>query len=290
MIRNRRTIHFRVAISLVALSFLMLEFAACSKREEAAPPITDTTAAVAKADTSTPVSAPEASEQPAAISGIALAGQKIFYSTKYGAIKDACASCHSDGQPPTKDTRLRAGHTLAGVTRRTSTWNGAFTGDALQKNAFGATMCAVMYLHKGDAIATVMPKADIEALNAYFEAIKSSPGGISTNLKIQWVTKPAAHEEDKFDTKAANAAAKAIMNLPGDPAAGKNTFTRSCAFCHDLKEKQVGPSLSESMKDARLATRSVRCGSGAMPFYGKDIFSDQQIADVIAYIQDQLGK
>ena len=282
-------------VTILILSIASCHFTGCGKREEAAPPITDTTSNAEKVDTLTHVSTPQASSpqasgQPAVISGPALAGQKIFYSTKYGAIKDACASCHSDGQPATKDTRLRAAHTLVGVTSRASTWNGAFTGDALQKNAFGATMCAVMYLHKGDDFATVMPKADIGALNAYFDAIKNNPNGISTNIKIQWVTKPAVHEEDKFDDKAANAVAKAIMKLPGDPASGKDAFTRACAYCHDFKAKQVGPALSESMKDVQIATRSVRCGSGAMPFYGKDILTDQQIADVIAYIQEQLGK
>lgn len=287
MIRNNRTIPSRIFIAIIFSSLLSLQFIGCAKKEEAVPANPDTSSKQATVDTSKQ----SASAQPtAAITGLALAGQKIFYSTKYGAIKDACASCHSDGQPATKDTRLRAGHTLVGITSRTSTWNGAFTGDALQKNAYGATMCAVMYQHKGDDVASVMPKADIEALNAYFDAIKNNPNGISANLKIQWVTKPAVHEEDEFDDKAANAAAKAIMKLPGDPAAGKGPFTNTCAYCHAMKEKQVGPALSESMKDVQIAARSVRCGSGAMPFYGKDILSDQQIADVIAYIQEQLGK
>ncbi len=228
--------------------------------------------------------------KPLPIAALAAAGQKIFYSTTYGKIKDACASCHTDGLPTTKDTRIRSGHTLVGVTNRTTTWNGQFKGDALAKNAFGGTMCAVMYLHKSDAIATVMSKGDIDALNAYLEAIKNNPDAITGNIKIKWVTKPALHEDDKIDEKAANSAAKAIMMLPADPAAGKDTYDRTCAYCHSMTEKKVGLPLNKGMETPQIGARSVRCGSAAMPFYTKDILTDQQIADVIAYIQQQLGK
>lgn len=228
--------------------------------------------------------------KPAPITGLAAAGQKIFYSTTYGKIKDACASCHTDGLPTTKDTRIRSGHTLVGVTNRTSTWNGQFKGDALAKNAFGGTMCAVMYLHKGNAITTVMSKSDIDALDAYFEAIKNNPDAVTGNIKIAWVTKPALHEDDKIDEKTANAAAKDIMMLPADPAAGKDTYDRTCAYCHSMTEKKVGLPLNKGMETPQIGARSVRCGSAAMPFYGRDILSDQQIADVIAYIQQQLEK
>ena len=290
MIRNYETILSRISIAILFSSLITLQLTGCGKKDEAAPAKTDSLSKQSAVDTSKQGSSSPAANQAASITGLALAGQKIFYNTKYGNIKDACASCHSDGQAATKDTRLRAAHTLVGITSRQSTWNGAFKGDALLKNAYGATMCAVMYQHKGDDIATAIPKADIDALNAYYDAIKNNANSIATNLKIQWITKPAVHEEDKFDVKAANSAAKAIMMLPGDPASGKDPFTHTCAYCHAMKEKQVGPSLSESMKDVQIAVRSVRCGSGAMPFYGKDILTDQQIADVIAYIQEQLGK
>jgi cytochrome c2 len=267
---------------------LALAFTACGKKQETAT--TDTSSASKTTADTSAKSAASSDSKPAEIAGAALAGQKIFYNTAYGKIKNACSSCHTDGQPTTKDPRIRPGHTLVGITSRTSTWNGQFSGDNLAKNAYGATLCAVMYQHKGDNLATVMPKADIDALNAYYTAIKGNPDGITTNLKIQWVTKPAVHEEDKIDEKAAGAAAKAIIKLPGDPNNGKELFTRTCQYCHSMKEKKVGPSLKDAMKDAMTAAKAVRCGSDAMPFYGKDLLSDQQIADIIAFIQQELGK
>jgi mono/diheme cytochrome c family protein len=283
---NRSVVMLTVAACVTALA----AYSGCSKNEQRAPANVDSSSKNAAIDTAklTPLQQP--AQPSTAITGLALAGQKIFYSTNYGKIKDACASCHTDGQPTTNDTRLRAGHTLVGVTTRTSTWNGAFKSYALVKNAYGATMCAVMYEHKGDDLAMVIPKADIDALNAYFDAIKKNPGAMTSNLNIQWVTEPALHEEDKIDEKAATTAAKKIMMMPGDPAAGKAVFINTCQYCHEMNEKKVGPAMAKEMDDPRAAAKSVRCGSGAMPFYTSDILSDQQIADAIAYIQQQLGK
>jgi cytochrome c5 len=285
-----RTLRYHLIVFLFASGPML---AGCERNPQQNPPLAKDTLSTVKPlpeSTTTQPPAVTTSNKSAEITGLALVGQKIYYNISYGKIKDACASCHADGQPTTSDTRLRPGHTLVGITSRTSSWNGQFTGDALQKNAYGATMCAVMYQHKGDDMATVMPKADIDALNAYFDAIKNSTGGITHNLKIEWVTKPALHEDDQVDAKAANAAAKAIMRLPGDPDAGKSMFSRTCAYCHGLQEKKVGPALSKALKEPQMGARTVRVGSGAMPFYGKDLLTDQQIADVIAYIQQQLGQ
>src|ERR1035437_8917065 len=149
MPRSHR-VHFVLLLASVLL-------AGCGKKEAPAPPPAPAmeTMEAAKVDTAHQAAA---EGKPTPIAGAAAAGQKIFYSTTYGKIKDACASCHTDGLPTTKDTRLRPGHTLAGVTSRTSTWNGEFKGEALAKNAYGATVCAVMYLHKGNDVATVLPK------------------------------------------------------------------------------------------------------------------------------------
>ncbi len=285
ILANRSVAMLTVAACAIALA----AYSGCSKNEQSAPANVDSTSKNAAVDTAKS-SSQQASQLSTSITGLALAGQKIFYSTNYGKIKDACAGCHTDGQAATNDTRIRPGHTLVGITSRTSTWNGAFKGDMLAKNAYGATMCAVMYEHKGDDLGTVMPKADIDALNAYFDAIKNNSGAMTSNLNIAWVTKPALHEEDNIDEQAATTAAKKIMMLPGDPAAGKNIFTNTCQYCHEMNEKKVGPPMAKEMDDPHAVAKSIRCGSGAMPFYTSDILSDQQIADVIAYIQQQLGK
>jgi len=81
-----------------------------------------------------------------------------------------------------------------------------------------------------------------------------------------------------------------ILKLPGDPNTGKDIFGHTCQYCHSLNEKKVGPALSKAFDNAQMGARAIRCGSGAMPFFAKDILTDQQIADVVAYLQQQLGK
>jgi mono/diheme cytochrome c family protein len=274
--------HFSVVFVLAVLFVV-----SCSKKETTA---TKDSTQAAKVDSShAGVDNKPAEAAPMALSGPGAYGQKLYYSTTYGKIKVSCSSCHADGTPTTKDDRIRPAHTLAGVASRTATWNGAFKGDDLKKNAYGATMCAVMYLHKGDDMKSVMPQPDIDAMNAYFDAIKGNAGAMTSNLKIQWVTKPAIHEEDKIDQKAADAAAKAIMKLPGDPTAGKTVFDHSCAYCHSMTEKKAGPPMKKAMENPMQGAKAVRCGSDAMPFYAKDVLSDEQIANVVAYIQEQIG-
>ena len=56
-----------------------------------------------------------------------------------------------------------------------------------------------------------------------------------------------------------------------------------------MKEKKAGPAMSKAFDTPVMTARDIRCGSAAMPFYGKDVLSDQQIADVVAYIQEQIG-
>jgi len=131
----------------------------------------------------------------------------------------------------------------------------------------------------------------VTALNEYFAAIANAPDGISSNLKIQWVVKPAFKEDEEIDDKAATTAAKAILKLPGDAGRGEALFARTCQYCHGIKEKKVGPSLEKASEGGMdFVAKTLRVGSGAMPFYAKDVLTDAQLSDVLAYVQQQLGK
>jgi mono/diheme cytochrome c family protein len=277
---------------LIAVSFTLLP--GCKKEATTPGAATDSTlqtntpgtkdsAKSATADAATPA---------AAISGKALVGQKLFYNTGLGKRKVSCASCHTDGQPTTKDSRIRPGHTLVGVTSRTSTWNGIFKGADLKKYAYGASLCAALYIERseaGDYTKSLQPD-EADALNEYFAAIAGSTNGMTKNLTIQWGAKPAFNDNETADPVASKAAAKAILKLPGDATNGQIVFGKTCQYCHAMTEKKVGPSLKDALKDIDFAAKTLRVGSAAMPFYGKDILTDQQCADVLAYIQQQLGK
>ncbi len=217
-------------------------------------------------------------------------GQLIYYNASLGKVKVACANCHTDGTSKTQDNLIRQGHTLAGVTSRTATWNGKYKGDDLKKYAYGGAFCATIFQYDADikSIDKTFSAEDIDALNEYLTAINSSPGAMTSNLKIQWVGAPTFSDAAP-DPKIAAPAIKAIMKLPGDPTSGEKVFSQSCGTCHTIKDKKIGPPMVKAAKDMNNVAQTVRFGSTAMAFYAKDVLSDQQIADAIAYIQSALG-
>jgi mono/diheme cytochrome c family protein len=78
--------------------------------------------------------------------------------------------------------------------------------------------------------------------------------------------------------------------LEGDAAAGEEVFTANgCGSCHTMEAAgtsgSIGPNLDESQPDFELVVDRVTNGQGAMPAFG-DQLSEQQIADVAAYVVD----
>lgn len=87
----------------------------------------------------------------------------------------------------------------------------------------------------------------------------------------------------------------AILDLEGDPGAGQVVYTDNCAVCHlesgrGSAEGGAGSDLSEvageSDEDAEIVD-SILDGVETMPAFA-DTLSDQDIADVVAYIHDGL--
>ena len=203
------------------------------KKEAPATTMSDTTHQTIPAANSTPTTAPTTTapadtSKPGGFSGKAIAGQKLFYSTSLGKLKISCSSCHTDGQATTQDDRIRSGHTLVGVTSRTTTWNGMFKAADLKKYAYGGAICAAVYeksADNGDYTKGLSPD-QADALNEYFAAIANGPNAKTKNLTIQWATKPAFRDEDNVEDKPATAAAKAILKLPGDANSGQVLFTK----------------------------------------------------------------
>lgn len=79
----------------------------------------------------------------------------------------------------------------------------------------------------------------------------------------------------------------------GDATAGKNVFASAgCASCHTLADAgasgSVGPNLDEAKPPADLVVERVTNGMGAMPSF-KDQLSEEQIADVAAYVSSAAG-
>jgi len=262
-----------------------LSLQSCKQEQKPATNPADT------AKTATQPTTPSDGAKPITMNDKAKQGQLIYYNMNLGKVHVACATCHSDGTPKTQGNQIRQGHTLAGVTSRTTTWNGMYKADQLKKYAYGGSLCAAVF-QKRASIKTVdqaLTADEVDALNEYLAAISTGSGAMTTDLKIQWVGKPTFSDEAP-DQKIAGPASKAIMKLPGDPKAGETIFGQTCGTCHSIKDKKIGPPMVKAAKDVNIVAQTVRFGSGDMAFYAKDVLTDQQIADAIAYIQSQLGK
>ena len=81
----------------------------------------------------------------------------------------------------------------------------------------------------------------------------------------------------------------------GDPTAGKEIFlgASGCTSCHTLADAgstgNVGPNLDDAKPSFDLAFDRVTNGQGGMPSF-KDSLTDQQRADVAAYVSSVAGQ
>ncbi len=75
----------------------------------------------------------------------------------------------------------------------------------------------------------------------------------------------------------------------GDPAAGREKYQRPCNGCHGPTGNSDvplhGPLLNVYYPDDKLLAGIIRNGFGAMPGTPPDKLSDQDMADVIAFIR-----
>ncbi len=273
-----------IPLAAFAAFLIALTLQSCKKEDQSAVKSADSTKVI------TP-NQPAASGTEAALNDKAKKGQLIYYNMSLGKVHVACATCHADGTSKTQPNQIRQGHTLAGVSSRTATWNGMYKGDDLKKYAYGGALCAAVFQKRADikTVDKALSADEVDALNEYLTSLNSNPGAMTKDLKIQWVAKPTFND-DPPDAKVAMPAVKAIMKLPGDPTAGETIFTQSCGNCHSIKDKKIGPPMVKAAQDMNNVVQTVRFGSGDMAFYAKDVLSDQQVADAIAYIQSQLGK
>jgi len=73
----------------------------------------------------------------------------------------------------------------------------------------------------------------------------------------------------------------------GDAAAGNEVFLAQCGTCHTLADAgtsgAIGPNLDDASPSEDKVVERVTNGQGAMPSF-KDTLSEQQIADVAAYV------
>jgi cytochrome c553 len=103
-------------------------------------------------------------------------------------------------------------------------------------------------------------------------------------------TTPAPTTETQTQTTATTTESAGGPYANGDATAGKAVFASAgCSACHTLKAAgatgTVGPNLDQKKPDEALIVDRVVNGKGAMPSF-KSQLSDQQIADVVAFVHE----
>lgn len=212
-----------------------------------------------------------------ALEQLAGKGQEIFRDRSLGESGVACMDCHTDYDEDAKnDGRIRAGHSILGAHRRAQTWNGEFTGDALRRTAAGAAKCAYQFQARGENVETALSPAEAEALMAFYQYI--SPNDEPPMINWSAVTYPG---DPDFNEEAFNKELEMIAALRGNAADGERVFGMACAFCHD---NGLGPAMRVLKRKADRVPRTVRSGDETMPFFSRDKLTDQDVANLQAFI------
>ena len=216
-------------------------------------------------------------------------GRKLFSDPSFGGTLDpakiswlSCSDCHADFDEATNpDGRIRAGHSIVGVPHRGTAKGGMITADIFARAAGGGGFCYQHFLQKipsNKVNPTAIPEEQAEALMAYFEHVSGDNKGPQFQIAM-------------LDKAAASAAADKIVGMKGDAQRGLKLYAQACNVCHPTaKRRGIGSQLVKQRPPRDLEKRKhqiaayVRKGGFIMPFFAADRLSDQDIADIVAFI------
>jgi thiosulfate dehydrogenase len=183
----------------------------------------------------------------------------------------ACATCHAVSA---RGDRIDPGYELRDVVHRPSWWGGSFT----------RLLDAVNYCYFEFMGGSPMAADSVEARSLYEYFLHQSPDQDVPALPLTVVKNIVP------------------IDLPGDPATGKAVYEMACRRCHgDARSGEgrlntrvsVVPNDTQAVfeDNARLVTiEKIRHGKffnigGVMPLFSREAMSDEQIADLLAYLE-----
>ncbi|CAN5630990.1 hypothetical protein BH10BAC5_BH10BAC5_00620 [soil metagenome] len=201
------------------------------------------------------------------------AGKELYYKPS-DKNNIACADCHSDGTNDSKPlTKIFS--SIKGAAKRTSAFLGTIKKEDIEKTATGATNCWAAY----EKQKTPLTDNQIASLNAYYESV--SKGDEPVEIKYTTFALPAPDKSKLAPEQ------DAIAKLTANKENGSKLFDQTCAFCHGEKStiKDVDNIISD-WEDGNIkgVTYMTRMGKKAMPFFPVEKLSNQDIADIAAYV------
>jgi mono/diheme cytochrome c family protein len=75
-----------------------------------------------------------------------------------------------------------------------------------------------------------------------------------------------------------------VIPASRDELRGKRLFQRFCYQCHPGGSQGLGPALNDKPLPAAAIRTQIRAGVGAMPSFGTDWLSDDQVAQIADYV------
>lgn len=121
---------------------------------------------------------------------------------------------------------------------------------------------------------------------------------LETSRRVQAVRKPPAYDREQIDDLIAYVTGLAPGGPPiprleraeVDLVEGGTLFRANCAACHGavgvggaLASSRQAPALRPA--DAVEIAEAIRIGPGAMPGFGPETFTDDQVASIVAYVE-----
>ncbi len=205
-------------------------------------------------------------------------GKEFFYA-KSKENNIACADCHGDGSN-LQNSLTKYFSNVQGADKRKSVFHGKFSGEEVTSNASGATVCWESYMK----MKTPMTAEQIDNLNKYYATLPN-PNPVD-EIKYETISLP---KKDKAKLKEAQ---KKIMALTGDATSGEKKFNEACGLCHGSNKtvRKVPDIFDEFDGNVKSITYNIRFGDGAMPFFNESVLSNQDVADIAAYILKKNSK
>ncbi len=219
-------------------------------------------------------------------------GRELFHDPTFKGTIDpskatglTCANCHADfDETLHSDGVIRAGHSVVGAHHRVVKYPEISVVE-FARAAAGATFCYQHFLQrvpidkvKRDGI----PIEHAEALMSYFEVISGDNEGPQFEIVL-------------LDEDGRKKAGEEIAAMSGDASRGWQLFGRACVTCHPaVKKAGIGPQLIRSSAPGNIDetmvrwASQIRSGGSLMPFYAPDILSDQDIADILAFLRGEI--
>jgi thiosulfate dehydrogenase len=194
----------------------------------------------------------------------------------------ACTTCHATAAG---DPRVLPGARLDGALARPSFWGGAIT------TARGAVDECFTHFMRGDSLDRE-PEVEARLLRRLSE-LRAVPGALTDVVPFTVVT-------------------ETIPPVGGDRERGRVLYDRACGYCHGAAhtgEGRVGATTSILPEDTErnhpsasgytietlrhTFVHKVRLGSfrgfaGTMPPFSREVLSDQDISDIVAYLDPTL--